>query len=153
VLELFAGGAVGQFPGDVEVAGMAGVFLQDVDEDPRERRPEARVILGESAARRGEAGQVGLRPRLPGSVHQRRAAGNQLRGGLVRADTPASGLAGQSVASAALLRPGDLAALHREPAANIPFGGTHPGRAGTAADRNVELLISPPFPLARLPGA
>ena len=42
---------------------------------------------------------------------------------------------------------------HRELAANIPFGGTHPGRAGTAADRNVELLISPPFPLARLPGA
>ena len=61
--------------------------------------------------------------------------------------------AGQSVVSAALFSPGDLAALHRELAANIPFGGTHPGRAGTATDRNVELLISPPFPLSRLPGA
>jgi metallophosphoesterase (TIGR03767 family) len=46
----------------------------------------------------------------------------------------------------------DLASLHRELAANIPFGGEHPGRTGTATDRNVELLISPPFPLSRLPG-
>jgi hypothetical protein len=45
----------------------------------------------------------------------------------------------------------DLASLHRELAANIPFGGA--GRTGAATDRNVELLISPPFPLARLPGA
>ena len=62
-------------------------------------------------------------------------------------------LDGQSLASAALYTPGDLAALHRELAANIPFGGTHPGRTGTATDRNVELLISPPFPLSSLPGA
>ena len=46
----------------------------------------------------------------------------------------------------------DLAALHRELAANIPFGGEHPGRTGAVTDRNVELLISPPFPLGRLPG-
>ena len=51
-----------------------------------------------------------------------------------------------------LSSPDDLAALHRELAANIPFGGAHPGRTGTATDRNVELLISPPFPLSRLPG-
>ena len=55
-------------------------------------------------------------------------------------------------APAALFSPGDLAALHRELAANIPFGGEHPGRTGTVTDRNVELLISPPFPLGRLPG-
>jgi hypothetical protein len=47
----------------------------------------------------------------------------------------------------------DLAALHRELAANIPFGGERPGRTGDVADRNVELLITPPFDLARLPGA
>ncbi|HUY52781.1 MAG TPA: TIGR03767 family metallophosphoesterase [Streptosporangiaceae bacterium] len=45
----------------------------------------------------------------------------------------------------------DLASLHRELAANIPFGGRHPGRAGAVEDRNVELRISAPFPLARLP--
>ena len=46
----------------------------------------------------------------------------------------------------------DLAALHRELAANIPFDGPHPGRSGSVTDRNVELLITPPFPLSRLPG-
>jgi hypothetical protein len=61
--------------------------------------------------------------------------------------------AGQPLASTALFSVDDLAALHRELAANIPFGGTHPGRTGTFTDRNVELLISAPFPLARLPGA
>jgi hypothetical protein len=73
---------------------------------------------------------------------------------MVDHDTPLGPrvLAGHSPASAGLFSPGDLAALHRELAANIPFGGTHPGRTGTAIDRNVELLISPPFPLARLPG-
>jgi hypothetical protein len=45
----------------------------------------------------------------------------------------------------------DLAALHREIAANIPLDIT--AMAGTAADRNVELRIAPPFPLKRLPGA
>ena len=45
----------------------------------------------------------------------------------------------------------DLAALHRELAANMPFAGAHhPVGAGTAADRNVELRIAPPFPLGRL---
>ncbi len=58
-----------------------------------------------------------------------------------------------ALADMAKAQSGDLAALHRELAANIPFGGGHPGRTGTAADRNVELLISPPFPLSRLPGA
>ena len=56
-----------------------------------------------------------------------------------------------SLAPAAQFSTGDLAALHRELAANIPFGGEHPGRTGTVTDRNVELLISPPFPLGRLP--
>jgi metallophosphoesterase (TIGR03767 family) len=69
---------------------------------------------------------------------------------MVDHDTPLAPpeLAGQPLASV-----DDLASLHRELAANIPFGGTHPGRTGTAADRNVELLISAPFPLSRLPTA
>jgi hypothetical protein len=45
----------------------------------------------------------------------------------------------------------DLAALHRELAANVPWDVTV--MAGTAADRNVELRVAPPFPLKRLPGA
>ena len=45
----------------------------------------------------------------------------------------------------------DLAALHRELAANIPFDGAHPGGSGAVTDRNVQLLITPPFPLSRLP--
>jgi metallophosphoesterase (TIGR03767 family) len=48
--------------------------------------------------------------------------------------------------------PGDLAALHRELAANVPVIGAHPDRPGAASDRNVELRIRPPFPLSRLPG-
>jgi len=42
-----------------------------------------------------------------------------------------------------------LASLHRELAANVPFGGAGPARSGTAGDRNVELRIMPPFPLDR----
>jgi hypothetical protein len=42
-------------------------------------------------------------------------------------------------------------ALHRELAANVSWDVT--GMAGTAADRNVELRVTPPFPLKRLPGA
>jgi len=44
----------------------------------------------------------------------------------------------------------DLAALHRELAANMPFGGADSGLAGTAADRNVVLPLAAPFPLDRL---
>ena len=44
----------------------------------------------------------------------------------------------------------DLASLHRELAANVPYGGTGSGLSGAAADRNVELRIGPPFPLERL---
>ncbi len=44
----------------------------------------------------------------------------------------------------------DLASLHRELAANVPFWGAELGRAGTATDRNVELRIPSPFPLNRL---
>ncbi len=45
----------------------------------------------------------------------------------------------------------ELASLHRELAANVPWDvATLAGRPG---DRNVELRISPPFPLKRLPGA
>jgi metallophosphoesterase (TIGR03767 family) len=62
---------------------------------------------------------------------------------------PPPSQAGPGGATTALFSTGDLAALHRELAANIPsVGGT-----GSAADRNVELLISPPFPVDRLPGA
>jgi hypothetical protein len=45
----------------------------------------------------------------------------------------------------------DLAALHRELAANVPLDVT--AMAGVATDRNVELRLVPPFPLKRLPGA
>jgi hypothetical protein len=45
----------------------------------------------------------------------------------------------------------DLAALHRELAANVPLDVTV--MAGTATDRNVELRVVPPFALKRLPGA
>ena len=44
----------------------------------------------------------------------------------------------------------DLAALHRELAANVPFGGAGSGLAGATLDRNVELRLRPPFPLGRL---
>jgi metallophosphoesterase (TIGR03767 family) len=44
----------------------------------------------------------------------------------------------------------DLAALHRELAANVPLPVAV--LAGAHADRNTELRIFPPFPLKRLPG-
>jgi metallophosphoesterase (TIGR03767 family) len=44
----------------------------------------------------------------------------------------------------------DLAALHRELAANMPLIGADSERAGVHADRNTELRITPPFPLDRL---
>jgi hypothetical protein len=69
---------------------------------------------------------------------------------MVDHDTP---LAPRRVTPEPLFSVDDLASLHRELAANIPFGGEHPGRTGAASDRNVELLISPPFPLSSLPGA
>jgi hypothetical protein len=53
--------------------------------------------------------------------------------------------------SVTLATPDDLAALHRELAANVPWDVTV--MAGTAADRNVELRVAPPFLLKRLPGA
>ena len=42
---------------------------------------------------------------------------------------------------------GDLAALHRELAANMPFAGMDSTRPGTHADRNVELKLTAPFQL------
>lgn len=46
----------------------------------------------------------------------------------------------------------ELAALHRELAANVPFAGlTGPG-AGIESDRNVELRLPAPFALKELPG-
>lgn len=44
----------------------------------------------------------------------------------------------------------DLAALHRELAANVPVAGAGLPLAGAATDRNVELRLPPPFPLHRL---
>jgi hypothetical protein len=44
----------------------------------------------------------------------------------------------------------DLASLHRELAANVPFGGAESARSGVAADRNTELRLVPPFPLDRV---
>ena len=46
----------------------------------------------------------------------------------------------------------DLAALHRELAANAPFSGYGSALAGAPPDRNVELRLRPPFPLCRLTG-
>ena len=43
----------------------------------------------------------------------------------------------------------DLAALHRELAANVPYGGAGSGLSGAVADRNVDLRMVPPFPLER----
>lgn len=56
-------------------------------------------------------------------------------------DTPVSP---QSLSDAA-----DLAALHRELAANMPFAGMDSTRPGTHADRNVELRIAAPFQVLR----
>jgi metallophosphoesterase (TIGR03767 family) len=59
-------------------------------------------------------------------------------------DTPARVAAAGSTA--------ELASLHRELAANMPFvGASGPGQ-GSPADRNVELRIAAPFPAGRLPG-
>jgi metallophosphoesterase (TIGR03767 family) len=55
------------------------------------------------------------------------------------------------LAPASLENTDDLAALHRELAANVPLDTSV--MAGDASDRNVELLLTPPFPLKRLPGA
>jgi metallophosphoesterase (TIGR03767 family) len=44
----------------------------------------------------------------------------------------------------------DLAALHRELAANVPWDTS--ALAGAVGDRNVELRVIPPFPLERLSG-
>ena len=54
------------------------------------------------------------------------------------------------VAAASLATGSDLASLHRELAANMPFAGADSGRDGTAADRNVVLRLAAPFPLDRL---
>jgi metallophosphoesterase (TIGR03767 family) len=45
----------------------------------------------------------------------------------------------------------DLASLHRELAANVPWAVSV--MAGAVSDRNTELRITPPFPLKRLTGA
>jgi metallophosphoesterase (TIGR03767 family) len=57
-------------------------------------------------------------------------------------DTPA--------AATSLSTTDDLASLHRELAANMPFMGADSGRAGETADRNVVLRLAAPFPLHRL---
>jgi hypothetical protein len=46
----------------------------------------------------------------------------------------------------------DLAALHRELAANAPLDGADSDLAGAPPDRNVELRLRPPFPLRHLAG-
>jgi hypothetical protein len=50
-------------------------------------------------------------------------------------------------AAASLETRAGLASLHRELAANVPLRGAGSGAAGTPADRNVELRVTPPFPL------
>lgn len=53
------------------------------------------------------------------------------------------------LAPASLETADDLAALHRELAANVPWGVS--ALAGAPGDRNVKLRVIPPFPLNRLP--
>jgi len=55
------------------------------------------------------------------------------------------------VAPASLETTDDLAALHRELAANVPWDIS--AMAGAASDRNTELRVIAPFPLKHLPGA
>jgi metallophosphoesterase (TIGR03767 family) len=55
------------------------------------------------------------------------------------------------LAPAALDTADDLAALHRELAANVPWNVA--AMAGAPGDRNLELRVLAPFPLKRLPGA
>lgn len=58
------------------------------------------------------------------------------------------------LAPRSLDRAADLAALHRQLAANVPLiGAAGPGRPDRPSDRNVELRIRAPFPLSRLPGS
>ncbi|MCW2724776.1 MAG: metallophosphoesterase [Frankiales bacterium] len=52
--------------------------------------------------------------------------------------------------AAALDTVDDLAALHRELAANVPWSGFDSPRAGAVTDRNVELRLRAPFPLGRV---
>jgi hypothetical protein len=54
------------------------------------------------------------------------------------------------VSPAALKTVDDLAALHRELSANVPWPVS--ALAGAASDRNTELRIVPPFPLKHLTG-
>ena len=54
------------------------------------------------------------------------------------------------VAATSLETTDDLAALHRELAANVPWDVF--ALAGAAADRNTELRLLPPFPLKRVSG-
>ena len=56
---------------------------------------------------------------------------------------------GAPLAAGSLDSADDLAALHRELAANMPFSGADSARPGTVTDRNAELVIWPPFPLDR----
>ncbi|MBI4941161.1 MAG: TIGR03767 family metallophosphoesterase [Actinobacteria bacterium] len=59
------------------------------------------------------------------------------------------GIPVQATASASPHGQVDLAALHRELAANVPWAGLDSPLAGTVADRNVVLPIRAPFPLTR----
>jgi metallophosphoesterase (TIGR03767 family) len=66
-------------------------------------------------------------------------------------DTPVSPVPPDAAAAYRSPRTGDeLAALHRELAANMPVIGADSQRSGVPADRNAELRITPPFPLARV---
>ena len=56
------------------------------------------------------------------------------------------------LAPASLQTGDDLAALHRELAANMPFIGADSTRPGLIGDRNAELRLPVPFPLDRVAG-
>ena len=62
---------------------------------------------------------------------------------------PATGTGGVPLQGAAPAGKVDLAALHRELAANVPWAGLESALAGEPADRNVVLPLRAPFPLPR----
>jgi hypothetical protein len=113
---------------------------------PRPGRPGPRVLGGNYLRGGGlavpdPAGRTGRPRRVP--VHRDHDGGSRHPGEAGRAPAPRPPPPPETTE--------DLAALHRELAANVPLDVT--AMAGVATDRNVELRVVPPFPLKRLPGA
>ena len=87
---LLAGGVVNEFPGDIEVASVAGVLLEHVHKNPSERRPRPGITFGKAAAGRGDIGQLSLADDPSGPFADRVESADQLGGRLLRSDMPPS---------------------------------------------------------------